>query len=490
MYKNRRGILYNIIKIMLTFSMCCILCLMSVFAVYGATSQEEYLQEGEERKKLPIQSDEIKNWPAGPKISAQAAIIMEAETGAILYAKNINEHLYPASVTKMLTALIAVSECEPDEMVTFSKKAVESIDWKNDANLGISVGNSITMEQCLYGLLVGSANEVAYAIAEHISGNIEDFAEKMNKKAKELGCKDSHFITPNGIHDENHYTSAYDLALIAKAFYADELLSKMASTASYKVPQSDTQPRADMVVYAKSKLHAGKEYAYAGLLGTKTGYTDFARQTLVSCAKKNGMKLICVVLKEESPYQYKDTIELLDYGFNNFQAINIGENDKTYVIQCVNFFSTDFDFFGSSKPILQMNNEDYIVLPKDGVFSDTESELSYDNLDEKEIARVNYYFNGEYVGNAAIEKAEKEMVSFDFGTKNEAPVKEEKKEDVVIINITKVLIYVGVVALIFIFIITLISSFSQKRGRGKRRRFFKKSYKTLNSKNPDWRGFK
>lgn len=185
MLKKRLRSIYSIFNIMLTKILLlslvgtAVLLLVSVPGIdaYAAT-EEEYLQESEARKLLPIQSDETYQWPAGPIISAEGAIVMEAETGAILYAKNINEQLYPASITKLLTAIIAMDECEPDEMVTFSKAAVESIDWRNDANLGIAPGNSITMEQCLYGLLTGSANEVAYAIAEHVSGDIESFAKK------------------------------------------------------------------------------------------------------------------------------------------------------------------------------------------------------------------------------------------------------------------------------------------------------------------------
>ena len=114
-------------------------------------------------------------------------------------------------------------------------------------------------------------------------------------KAKELGCTNSNFITPNGIHDDYHYTSAHDMALIAQAFFSNELLCKMSLTTSYHVPQTATQPREDMIVWAKSKLLPGKEYAYDSLVGTKTGYTDDARQTLVSCAQKNGLKLVCVI---------------------------------------------------------------------------------------------------------------------------------------------------------------------------------------------------
>ncbi len=462
--------------------------------MYAEKSEGDYLAEAEARKELPIQSDEYVNWPAGPKLGCEAAMLVEANTGVVLYEKNIHEKLYPASVTKMLTALIAMEECDMDEMVKYSQAAIDSIDWRTDANLGISPGNEITMEQSLYGLLVGSANEVAYAIAEHIcgEGNTQAFAEKMNKKAEELGCTDSHFVTPNGIHDENHYTSAADLAKIAEAFYSYELLAKMASTVKYQVPQTETQPRDDMIVYAKSKLHPGKEYAYDGLVGTKTGYTEYARQTLVSCAERNGIRLIAVVLKEESPCQFTDTVELFDYGFNNFKKVLVAENDTKYVIQSLNFFSTSSDFFGSSKPILQMNSSDYIILPTTATFDETTSELNYSERDKGDIAKVIYYYNEKYVGSAGIEPAVTQVKNFDFGPLEIETTKELEEEDVMFINVKKIIILVAIIAAILFIVFGVRSLILAKTGKGRRRRrrSSTKSYRTPNTRDLDWRGFK
>jgi len=482
--KLNKSLLLGIVAVSVLFSNVAYVC---------AETEEEYLEEAEKRKSLPIQSDETENWPAGPKIGAESAILMEINTGTILYEKNVHEHLYPASVTKMLTALIAFEECDMDEMVTYSAEAVGSIDWRQDANLGIKAGDSITMEQSLYALLVGSCNEVAYAIAEHISGpgNIEGFAEKMNEKAKELGCTDSNFVTPNGIHDPNHYTSAYDLALIAQAFYSSELLTKMASTVTYKVPQTSTQSRDDMVVYAKSKIHPGKEYGYEYLVGTKTGYTEAARQTLCSCAEKNGMKLVCVIMKEESPYQYTDTIELFNYGFDNFKAVNASENDTTFVIQSLTFFSTSSDFFGSSKPILQMNSDDYIILPEDAEFDDVEATLNYGDLHQREIARVDYTYNDKYIGSASIEPAMEKVATFDFGPREVKNEKEYEEDDVMIINVKTIIFTILSVSVILIILIILRTILKNKFGRRRNRGYGrKKTYRTVNTKKLDWRGFK
>jgi len=471
-----------------TLSALFILSNLSV-SVYAA---RDYKAEAEERKKIPVETNQIINWPAGPEIGAESAILMEVNTGTILYAKNIHAQLYPASITKILTALIAVEECDMNEMVTFSHDAVHSINWREDANMGINVGDSITMEQCLYGLLVGSANEVAYAIAEHIAGegNVEGFSDLMNKKAKELGCTDSNFITANGIHDENHYTSAHDMALIAQAFFSNELLCKMSSTTSYHVPQTATQPREDMIVWAKSKLHPGKEYAYEYLVGTKTGYTDDARQTLVSCAKKDGLKLACVILKEETPGQFTDTIELFNYGFDNFYAASVAENDTNYAIDTSNFFSTDTDFFGSSKPILEIDPDDYIVLPDHVNFSEITSSLTYDNLEDNEIARINYSFNNISLGSASLIPVQDKVVTFDFGTKQQiiAPENLEEEQDTVYINIKNVIIAVIAVAILLIVLFMIHSMIVNTRKSRRRSRIVKK-YKNQTSQ-LDWRDMK
>ena len=155
---------------------------------------------------------------------------MDADTGAILYAKNIHQQEYPASTTKILTTLIASERCSMDEIVDFSYDAVHDIDPGSN-HIAIDPGEQLTMEECLNAILIRSANEVSFAVAEHISGTTwQDFAPIMNERAKELGCVDSNFVNPNGLPNEDHYTSAYDLAMIGRAFFANEALCKMTMT--------------------------------------------------------------------------------------------------------------------------------------------------------------------------------------------------------------------------------------------------------------------
>lgn len=455
-----------------------------------ASSFEELAEAMENRKLLPIQSNEIENWPAGPAVGAQSAIVVEANTGVILYSKNIHEKLYPASTTKVLTALIAAENSTLDEMVTFSHDAVFSIE-KGSSNMGIDAGESLPMEECLYGILLVSANEVANAVAEHVGGSMEEFAQLMNQRALELGCVDSHFVNASGLHNDDHYTSAYDLSVIARRFFQNELLTKISGTPTHHFEATETQPD-DFILSTHNKL-VTHEYSYEGLIGGKTGYTNAARQTLVTCAERNGMKLICVVMKDESPYQFTDTIDLLNYGFNNFEVVNVSENETKFNINNADFFQSNNDIFGSSKPILSLNKSSYLILPKTAVFKDTISSISYDTEDENQIARIDYTYNGIYVGNASVDISTEAVSAYDFDSSMDDKSQEKDEitdENIIFVNVKKLLLFVliGAGILILLFIIkSLIQNYSfSKRSR---RRFFERRNrkKWLKRKGPNFR---
>ncbi|MBO4457933.1 MAG: D-alanyl-D-alanine carboxypeptidase [Butyrivibrio sp.] len=363
-------------------------------------------QEALRQKELPIQSNSIPGWPEGPAVTAEAAIVMDVNTKTILYSKNIDEKLFPASTTKIMTCLLAAENAKLNENVVFSHDAIFSV--PNDgSNIGIDEGEAITVEQALYGIMVGSANEVANGLAEHVSGSIDKFVAQMNEKAKELGCKNTHFMNTNGLHNDNHYTSAYDLALISSEFFKNELLCRVANTPKYYIPQSPTQPDDDLNIVNRNKFITG-EIKCEGLVGGKTGYTDQAQSTLVTCAEKDGMRLVCVVFKEESPAQFYDTLTLLNYGFNFFDAVHVADKDTRYMPDDSLFFESDHDVFGKSGTILNLNKKDYIILPKVASIEDTEYEVSYDispsekAKNETAIAKVNYTFSGVPIGCAHV----------------------------------------------------------------------------------------
>lgn len=479
----------NLKKRVLCFGMGILLfthiCVSDGFVSYAT----DYAAEEEARRALPIASNSYEEWPDGPAVGAQGAILMEAETGTILYEKNIYEHLYPASTTKILTCLIGVEQCQMDETVTMSKEAVFSIP-RNSSNVGLDVGEQITVEECLYAILVGSANEAANAIAEHVSGSIEDFVDLMNKRAKELGCENSHFVTTNGLHDENHYTCPYDLALIAQKFFDNELLCKMSSTPTYQIPQSPTQPDDDLIINTHNKLlFPGGKYNYDYIVGSKTGYTNDSRQTLVSCAEKDGMKLICVVMREESPHQFDDTISLFEYGFSNFQKLNVAANETEYTVDNNEFFQTDNDVFGASNPILSINPSDNVVIPITAVFEDVDSTLVYDTDSENTVATIQYTYHGMPVGTATVELAAGELENtFDFENHQETeeiieePEEEDAakpKEKIVFVNVRNVIMWIIGIAgfLILLFVVKAVVDNYQFAKRRKERTRHKKRKK-------------
>ena len=252
-----------------------------------------------------------------PLVVSESAILMDIDTGVILYEKNIHKRQYPASITKLLTCLVAAENSEPDEIVTFSHEAVFGIE-RGSSHIGIDEGEQLTMEECYYGALLDSANEVASGMAEHVGGSIEGFAAMMNEKVKELGGTDSHFVNANGLHDDDHYTSAYDMALIGQAFARNEMLLEISGTVYYRIDPTDTQPdeihlRNHHRMLPGCQLSRARPYEYT--IGGKTGFTTMSQNTLVTFAKKDGHRLVCVVLRGKSASYFEDTIALFDYGF-------------------------------------------------------------------------------------------------------------------------------------------------------------------------------
>ena len=254
---------------------------------------------------------------AAPAVVAESAILMDIDTGVIFYEKNIHERYYPASVTKLLTCLVAAENSELTDIVTFSHQAVYGIE-KGSSCIYIDEGEQLTMKDCYYAALLESANEVSSGIAEHVGGSIEGFAAMMNEKVEELGGCDSHFVNANGLHDDNHYTSAYDMALIGQAFARNDMLLGISGTAYYHIDATPTQPD-DIALRHHHRMLPGCELSkakpYEYMIGGKNGFTSVARTTLVTFAKKDGHRLVCVLLKDENPHHYSDTLNLFEYGF-------------------------------------------------------------------------------------------------------------------------------------------------------------------------------
>lgn len=339
-------------------------------------------------------------WPSDVSIEADAGIIMDAHSGAVLYGKNIHSTFSPASITKVLTALIALERCSMDDEITFSQNAVYNVE-SNSSSAGYDVGDVATVEDLLYALLLKSANEAANALAEHISGSTEEFAKLMNETAASLGCQDSNFSNPSGLNDENHYVSAYDMALITRKAFEDERFCKIVSTTYYELPPNKQNPEGQGVSPGNKMVKKNWPDQYRpDVIGGKTGFTSIALNTLVICAEQGDTRFVTVILHSQGT-QYDDTKRLLDFGFRNFQSTKISDYDKTY-----SSIGDDLKINGlptSQKEVLTVDENSRVILPKTADFSETTAALDYTlpaGAPSNAVACINYTLGDRPIGQA------------------------------------------------------------------------------------------
>lgn len=248
-----------------------------------------------------------------PEIAAEGAALYRADSGEFLYEKNGDVQYYPASITKLMTALLTLENCAGDEELSFSREATENLE-SGAVNLALSAGDRVSVRDCLYGLLLKSANDVANGLAEHVAGSVPAFAARMNERAKELGCTGSHFVNPNGLTDAKHVATPRDMALIARACFERADFRELESSAVHHFPATAKRPEGTTIVMGHKMLSPGSSLYYPGAIGGKTGYTRAAGNTLVTCAERDGVRLIAVIMKSRATH-YADTKKLLDYGF-------------------------------------------------------------------------------------------------------------------------------------------------------------------------------
>ena len=359
----------------------------------------------EEPSSAEQTSDGSSYWPKTPSISSESAIVMEASTGLILYEKNGHKLQYPASTTKIMTALLALENSSLTDTVTFSRDAIFNIDI-NSSRTGIDVGEELTLEQCLYCVLLDSANEVSYAVAEHVGGTYDNFVAMMNEKAQELGCLNTNFANPHGLYEDNHYTTAYDMALIAQAAIKNTTFAKITGARTYQIPptniQSETRYLANHHLFIKRDIH------YDGVTGGKTGYTQKARYSLVTYAKRGDMELIAVIMKCDSPTeQYTDTAKLLDYGFDNFSIYNISDLEHEKASNNSSLFTKYSKFLNKDSSLLTTGSMGYLVLPNTVNYEDAQKEITLTpisnvKLGENVIGTISYTYDGKLVGSTDI----------------------------------------------------------------------------------------
>ncbi len=396
------------------------------------------------------------SWPVAPEIEGGSAIVMEVNSGAVLYEKNAHEQLYPASITKIMTGLLAIENSQLDELVTFS---YDSVHKTEGSSIWRDVDEVMTMEQCLYALMLNSANECGYAIAEHTGGTYENFIQMMNDKAAELGCTDTHFNNPHGLTDEQHYTSCYDMALIGREAIQNDLFRKITGTKRYDIPPTNKHP--DEITYLTNHhkmLWEDNEHYYEYCIGGKTGYTMAAGNTLVTFAEKDGMTLVSVVMKEKPQCQYKDSRALLDFCFENFKAYKISENlNDNMKIQL-----PENDFL-AGEAFADIDETATIVLPVGAEFTDATMEIitdtSVENIgnvsaensmentqeDAATAGTLEFSYAGHVVGSVDVRRTAESIEEYPFEVKEEEV---EEPERVIQLDIKMILLVIlGIVLL-------------------------------------------
>lgn len=384
------------------------------------TEKKELTEEEKKAKeeldkayKIPIESNTWAGWSEGPGTYGEAAIVMDVATGAVLYAKNIDAKEYPASITKVLTALVALENGTLTDTVTFSHDCVSFLQ-PGDSSVGLKEGNVITLEQALYATLLASANEAAYAVGENVGKNAgydyNWFIDQMNTRTAELGGVNSHFANTNGLHYKEHYTCARDMALIGRELFKHPEFFQIVQTLEYKIPKSKTVE--EHVFQQKDKmLRPENENYYKYAIGGKTGFTSDARSTLITMAQKGDMQVVCVVLRTYGKNVYPDTRNLLKYAFKNFSRVNVEEAEQ----------SEDVSEF--------LEGENYVILPKGAAFTDLEKEVTIDG-GVADTGTLTYTYQGTYVGSARVKFSEAYLEEHLAGRADAEKEEEELKEKV------------------------------------------------------------
>lgn len=356
-------------------------------------------------------------YPELPEIDAPNYILMDADSGYIFCEKNSDEKCYPASVTKLMTALVVLDNCNPSDTLIVSSNAVKSVKY-GDANAALKKDEEFTIEQALNIMLIKSANDMAYALGEHVGGSVANFTNMMNKKAKEIGCLNTHFSNASGLTDINHYTTAYDMALICQAVIdKPEIMNATSYAKTYSCPP--TNKTSDTRYYKSANKMITGEYKYPYCIGSKTGYTDAAGHTLASFSNKDGLRLICIIFNSTDNQRYEDTISLFDYAYNNFSRHNIFEHQNELGINDGFFFKslniTGNALLSASRLGFTLPVNDYVILPNEMTIDDLEKRILFDKENTQEgFASIEFYNNGHYVGKTT-------LLTSDYDTLTENP---------------------------------------------------------------------
>ena len=419
------------------------------------------------------------------KISADSAIVMDVQSGAILYQKNMDKKQYPASITKIMTSLIALENSSMSETITYSRNAVTNLE-SGASNINLQPGEKLSMKDSLYAIMLMSANEACNGVAENLYGSIENYVKVMNDRAKELGCTGTHFANVNGLWLENHYTTAHDMALISREAYKNSEFAQITGTKYYKIGPTNKAKAGHSLHNHHGMLVpiTFPQYEYEYCVGGKTGYTRKCRYTLVTYAKKNGMTLVSVVMRAESPYtsdynEYSDSIKILNHCFENYKRHKIAESTIKEVTNN-SLFTNYSPFYSKSETPLKIDEDTGVLLPKGADIKDTEKKVVfYDAPHQSEgknvIGRLVYTYNDTEVGGSDIyyTPMKKEVLddSIDMSQWFEEAIETAKTEVFPWDKI--ILIIVFIITLSLAIFIVIMRMRAEKENRERKRRYRK-----------------
>ena len=429
----------NKLKVIIIFQ----IILSVVLTIYSPISHADEQQSGE--------PNAVQQTKADITVLSPHVILINPKTGQILYEYNAREQAYPASVTKLMTAILTLENCDLDEEITVNPNALSGIP-RSYTVAALQPNEKIKVETLLNVLLIPSANDAANALAFHIAGSIEGFSEMMNAKAKELGCKNTNFCNPSGIHDDNHYTTAYDMALIGRYAYTFDKIKEIAQKTEYELPAlPDGKERKFKTT--NTLITQKHKYYYENATGLKTGYTDKAKSCIVATAKKDDIELMCVVLggdktEDRLAQRELDCKTLFEYGFNNYTNSNLCiENNSVDISKLDNVPDSLKDVEISYSETLQL------MVPKDASYQTTYSLNQDIHLPIKKgetLGTVTYNVNG---------------VDYKINLKSTNDVYPIATEN------ANYLFKVLLIALVLLFLVSLV----KKKGRKRESRYFKRS---------------
>lgn len=455
-----------------------LLALLLTLTIFTPVSASEITEASTEHPETTEYPDDPTR---EPELVSNSAIVMDAATGQILYEKNPKDKKYPASITKILTVLLALEHnVDFNETITMSENSIWGVE-RDSTLIGLDVGEQVTIKDLVYATMVKSANECAYALAEYVAGDIESFANLMNERAKEIGCENTHFVTPNGLHDDNHYTTAYDMALITKEALKNDTFREIAGTLNYTVPATNLTDETRPLWNGNKMINPMESYYYEYCEGGKTGYTTAAHNTLVTFSKKDGLELICVVLDCDggAKYAYTDSRALYNYCYNNYTYYHplsdfSFETDEKQLINDNPILNNYYTSLDHDMIDLSVDKEYSLLLNKSTDISLIERTVTfYDKAKDDVLGEITFTYDGEQIGSTPI-TSETPLLSSQM-SQNDEPEKTSIWNTIGKIALRIAIVIGALLGLLVVYMI--FAAIIRKIKRNRRRRSYRRRYR-------------